>query len=144
MKLQGETRFSANRETVWQVLNSPVALKNCTPGCKELIQIDEDTFETKMEIGVAAIKGVYHGKINLTDKIYPEQFTLNIHAEGSAGVVDATAKLVFKENGEHTLVEYEGDAQIAGLIAGVGQRMLSGVAKMMLGQFFKSMAKEIA
>lgn len=144
MRLQGESKFTANREMVWQVLNSPESLKNCTPGCKELIQIDEDTYETKMEIGVAAIKGVYHGKINLSEKSYPEQFTLQIHAEGSVGVVDATAKLVLKENGEHTLVEYEGDAQVAGLIAGVGQRMLSGVAKMMLGQFFKSMAKEIA
>ncbi|WP_421617225.1 SRPBCC family protein [Brevibacillus sp. TJ4] len=143
MKLQGETKFSADRETVWQVLNSPEALKNCTPGCKELIQIDEDTYETKMEIGVAAIKGVYEGKINLTDKVYPEQFTLQIHAEGSVGVVDATARLVLKENGEHTLLQYEGDAQLGGLIAGVGQRMLSGVAKMMVGQFFKSMAKEI-
>ena len=62
MRLQGESKFTANREMVWQVLNSPESLKNCTPGCKELIQIDEDTYETKMEIGVAAIKGVYHGK----------------------------------------------------------------------------------
>jgi carbon monoxide dehydrogenase subunit G len=143
MKLQGETKFSANREMVWEVLNSPEALRKCTPGCKEMIKIDEDTFETVMEIGVAAIKGIYQGKINMCEKDYPQYFTLNIHAEGKAGIVDATAKLALQENGEQTLVEYEGDAQVVGLIAGVGQRMLSGVAKILLGQFFKSMAKEI-
>jgi len=37
------------------------------------------------------------------------------------------------------VVAYKGDAQVMGLIASVGQRMLSGAAKMFVGQFFKCM-----
>jgi carbon monoxide dehydrogenase subunit G len=33
--------------------------------------------------------------------------------------------------------------QVGGLIAGIGQRMIGGIAKMMVGQFFKKMEKEL-
>ena len=38
---------------------------------------------------------------------------------------------------------YQGDIQVGGLIAGVGQRMISGISKMILNQFFKKMKKEL-
>jgi len=41
-------------------------------------------------------------------------------------------------NGQ-TVLRYSTDAKIGGLIASVGQRMLNGVAKMMVDQFFKKM-----
>jgi carbon monoxide dehydrogenase subunit G len=36
-------------------------------------------------------------------------------------------------------VTYNADVQVGGLIAGVGQRMLGGVTKMMADQFFNRM-----
>lgn len=142
MKLEGKHKFEAPREAVWEVMNQTEALKRCTPGCKELVQVNDELYEAKLEIGVAAIKGHYDGKIVLSAKERPERMTLTMSAEGSVGVVSATAHLNFVEVDGETVVEYAGEGQVGGLIAGVGQRMLTGVAKMMLGQFFKAMAKE--
>jgi carbon monoxide dehydrogenase subunit G len=44
-----------------------------------------------------------------------------------------------EENNGQTLLKYSSDARVGGLIASIGQRMLGGVAKMMLDQFFKKM-----
>jgi carbon monoxide dehydrogenase subunit G len=41
------------------------------------------------------------------------------------------------ENNGQTVLKYSTDAKVGGLIASIGQRMLNGVAKMMLEQFFK-------
>jgi hypothetical protein len=41
-----------------------------------------------------------------------------------------------EQNGK-TLLKYSTDAKIGGLIASIGQRMLNGVSKMMVDQFFK-------
>jgi carbon monoxide dehydrogenase subunit G len=41
-----------------------------------------------------------------------------------------------EKNGQ-TILKYSTDAKVGGLIASIGQRMLNGVAKMMLDQFFK-------
>ena len=47
------------------------------------------------------------------------------------GIVD------LEPHGDGTLLKWAGDIQIGGLIAGVGQRMLGGIGKMLIGQFFK-------
>ena len=44
-----------------------------------------------------------------------------------------------EESNGKTILKYSTDAQIGGLIASIGQRMLGGVAKMMVDQFFKKM-----
>jgi len=40
-----------------------------------------------------------------------------------------------------TRVAYSADVQVGGLIAGVGQRMLGGVSKMMADEFFNRMGE---
>ena len=54
---------------------------------------------------------------------------------------EATLRLSEKDGG--TLVTYEGDAQIGGAIASVGQRLLEGATRMVLSQFFKNLEKEL-
>ncbi len=46
--------------------------------------------------------------------------------------------------GDRTLLRWSGDIQVGGLIAGVGQRMLGGVGKMLIGQFFKCLEQQLA
>jgi carbon monoxide dehydrogenase subunit G len=41
-----------------------------------------------------------------------------------------------EQNGQ-TVLKYSTDAKIGGLIASIGQRMLNGVTRMMVDQFFK-------
>jgi carbon monoxide dehydrogenase subunit G len=43
-----------------------------------------------------------------------------------------------------TRVSYSADVQVGGLIASVGQRMLGGVSKLMLDQFFSRMTEMLA
>jgi len=38
-------------------------------------------------------------------------------------------------------VSYEGDAQVGGTIAAVGQRLIDGTAKMMIKKFFEKLAE---
>ena len=62
---------------------------------------------------------------------------------GSPGFVKGEAYIeLLKHNGK-TLVTYQGEVKVGGLIAGVGQRMISGISKMMLKQFFKKMKQEL-
>jgi carbon monoxide dehydrogenase subunit G len=48
-----------------------------------------------------------------------------------------------EENNGQTVLKYSTDAKVGGLIASIGQRMLNGVAKMMLDQFFKKIERFI-
>jgi hypothetical protein len=48
-----------------------------------------------------------------------------------------------EEHAEGTALTYSADAVVGGAVAGVGQRMISGVAKRMAGQFFKAIDDEL-
>ena len=42
-----------------------------------------------------------------------------------------------------TLVAVEGEGEVAGLFSRVGQRLLGGVAKLLMKQFFAGMKKQV-
>jgi hypothetical protein len=50
--------------------------------------------------------------------------------------------LDLQERDGATVVTYSGDVQVGGTIAGVGQRMIQGAARMMISQFFTAIEAE--
>jgi hypothetical protein len=69
-----------------------------------------------------------------------------MHASGAGapGNARATVTINLEPAGDgQTNLTYSADAVIGGPVAGVGQRMISGVAKRMAGQFFKAIDDEL-
>ncbi|MBI4464275.1 MAG: carbon monoxide dehydrogenase subunit G [Acidobacteria bacterium] len=144
MELKGTYRVKASRERVWAALNDPAVLRQCAPGCKRIEPAGDDTYDVLLEVGIAAVKGKYSGKIKLSDIIPPVQYKLAVTGSGSAGFVNAEGLLRLQEAGSETVIEYSGKAQVGGLIAGIGQRVVEGVAKYLVGPFFQSLEAALA
>lgn len=143
MRIEGSSVFKAPIERVWEVFTDPQVLARCTPGCEHLEQIGEDTYQTRLTVGVAAIKGTYTGKLQLQDKNAPNSYRLVVEGTGAPGWVNGSGAFHFEPKGDQTTVTYDWDVQVGGLVAGVGQRVLGGVGKLLIGQFFKSMEREL-
>jgi carbon monoxide dehydrogenase subunit G len=138
MKLEGTCRFTVDRDTVWAALNDPAVLATATPGCKEFTPSGPDQYSTVLEMGVAGIKGKYKGRVAIEDRQAPCHYRLIIEGAGAPGFVKANLTFDLTPAGDDTVLDYSGEAQVGGLVAGVGQRILGGVAKMMMEQFFKA------
>jgi len=144
MKIEGSFLFPASIQVVWDLLTDPQALQACTPGCKRLAEIGPDEFEATLEIGIGPIKGTFGGKILMREKNPPFSYNLVIEGSGASGFVRGEGKLTLKESEDgETAVLVAGDAQVGGLIAGVGQRLLEGVAKQLMGQFFRCLQNQL-
>ena len=143
MKLEGTYTFNVPRDVVYKLLLSPEALKACLPGCERLEETAPDVFESVMKIGVASVKGTFTGKVQMKEKNPPAAFTMDVEGSGLAGFMKGEGRVELVDLGGKTEVKYAGDAQVGGLIAGVGQRMIGGVAKVMIGQFFKAMEEQL-
>ncbi len=89
---------------------------------------------------MAAVKGTFEGKVRLLEKKPPESYRLAAEGSGGPGFVRADTLITLTDADGGTRVSYSADVQIGGLIAGVGQRMLGGVSKMMADQFFNKMS----
>jgi len=72
----------------------------------------------------------------------PEHYRIVVEGKGAPGFLKGSGNLDLEEQGEGTLIKYTGDLQLGGTIAGVGQRMIQGTAKMMAAQFFTALEAE--
>ncbi len=62
---------------------------------------------------------------------------------GCERFVKGEGKLELTEKQGQTEVRYTGEAQIGGMIAAIGQRMIEGAARKMIQQFFESAAAQL-
>lgn len=143
MKMQGHHTLQAPRDTVWAFLMQPESIAKVMPGCERLEEVAPDTFEATLKLGIAAVKGTYTGSVQLLDKTAPSHFRLLIDGSGTPGFVKGEATIDLSEQDGETVLTYNADTQVGGLIANVGQRMISGVAKMIVNQSLKKLSEEI-
>ena len=143
MKFEGSYDLPAPREKVWAALLNPAQLVTAMPGCEKLEAIGEGEYRAILKVGVAAVKGTFEGKVKLSNLEPPSRYKMAVEGSGGPGFVrgEATMELADLENG--TRVTYRADVQVGGLIASVGQRMLGGVSKMMVDQFFLRMSEQL-
>lgn len=139
MKVSGSYTFNAPRQVVWEALNDLDVLARIVPGCQRLEQTAENEFEGTLKIGIAAVKGIYSGKIRLEDVEVPRHYKLVANGRSANAVVDGIGYVDLEEQGEQTLLNYRGDADIGGTLASVGQRLMEGASRQMLNQSLKAL-----
>jgi carbon monoxide dehydrogenase subunit G len=144
MKIEGSSDIPAPRERVWAAFLDPGVLAQALPGCERLEAVGENEYKATMKVGVAAIKGTFEGKVKLSDLEPPNRYRMAVEGSGGPGFVRGDAGMQLSDVDGGTRVSYDADVQVGGLIASVGQRMLGGVTKMMLDQFFSRMTELLA
>jgi uncharacterized protein len=137
MKVSGNAHLHAPVARVYAALNDPAVLVRTIPGCERLERVGEDAYKMTVTAGVASIRGTYAGDVRLADQRAPHAFTLKASGAGPPGTVtaDVQVRLDPGEDGT-TELRYDADAVVGGMIGGVGQRMLVGVAKRTAEEFF--------
>jgi carbon monoxide dehydrogenase subunit G len=141
MKIEGAHEVPAPRQKVWEAFLDPETLRKAIPGCEKLEAIGNDEYKAIMKVGVAAIKGTFEGKVRLLDQHPPDSYKMAVEGTGAPGFVRGETVITLTDATGGTRVSYTADLQVGGLIAGVGQRMLGGVSKMMADQFFNKMSQ---
>jgi carbon monoxide dehydrogenase subunit G len=144
MNLEGSAVLHGTPEQVWSVITDPAVLARTIPGCESLQLTRPDEYAMNVSVGVGAIRGTYAGEVRLTDQQRPMSYVM--HASGAGAPGNARAKVLISLAGDGsgtTTLTYSADAVIGGPVAGVGQRMITGVAKRMAGQFFSAVDAEL-
>jgi hypothetical protein len=144
VNLDGSAVLAAPPEQVWAVITDPAVLARTIPGCVSLEQVGEDRFAMVVSAGVGAIRGMYAGEVRLSDLSFPTSCVLHASGSGGPGSVRATVPITLAPVDGGTLLSYSAEAVVGGPVAGVGQRMITGVAKKMAEQFFSAMDRELA
>ncbi len=135
MKLEGEYTFNGPREEVWKILRDPDVLVTALPGTKSLKQVGENEYQGELQVQIGPISGTFGGKLTVSNELPPERFTLTVEGKGKIGFVKGTGdvKLINRSDAT-TLMQYNGEIQIGGKVASVGQRLFDTLSKSMIAQ----------
>lgn len=144
MHLKGTHNFNAPVKTLWQMLMDGDTLARVTPGISRLEEIEPDQFKAIADIKMGPVNGSFTGNLTVAEKNEPQHFTLKIKQESKIGNVNADVLIQLKPLSEsETEMSFDGKANLSGLLARTGQRVLGGVAKALSKQFFKAMEDEL-
>ena len=144
MHLEGTYTLNTTQEKLWNLLNDPDVLTRATPGIKELQPQGNDKFQALFEIKMGPINSNFDGTLEVVDKVAPESYKLLISVDGKIGTIVATGAIALQPGNQGTILSFQGDAKLTGVMARMGQRVLSGVGRMFTNQFFKALEREFS
>lgn len=145
MNLKGTHTLPISREQLWTLLMDPDFLAKVTPGVTRLESTGEDSYEAIAEIKMGPVKGAFSGDLKVKDKEEPASFVLEVSQKSKIGNVSAIINLGLEAMDEQqTSLSFDGKAKLSGLLARMGQRVLSGVASTLTKQFFAALEEEVS
>jgi hypothetical protein len=134
MKIGGEYLFDGPPDVVWQTLLDPASLVRVLPGAEKLEPLGNNEYEAMMTLKVGPVQGQFQGRVKLENIQPPEGYTMVVDGRGAPGFVKATGNLKLSPDGARTRLTYDGDAQVGGRLASVGQRLVETSAKAIINQ----------
>ena len=141
MELADEIIINVPKDQVYAALNDPEVLKQCIPGCEELIQHSDTELEATVVLKVGPVKARFGGEVTLDKSGAPDAFSLSGQGNGgAAGHAKGGADVTLTADGDTTILKYVAKAQIGGKIAQLGSRLIQSTAKKLAGKFFTSFA----
>ena len=141
MKISGVHLLAVPQERAYQILQDPDVMAQCMPGCEALIRTGEIEYQMKMKMSLASFSGLFDGSVKIAEPEPPSSFRLIVEGKGKIGFMKGDGRLKLSPEGSSTQVAYEGDVQVGGTLAAVGQRLIDTTAKMLINRFFDKLAE---
>ncbi|NDW47065.1 CoxG family protein [Ruegeria sp. PrR005] len=144
MELNDQVTINAPKAVVYAALNDPEILRQCIPGCEELIKNSETELEAKVVLKVGPVKARFSGTVELDTSGAPDAFSLTGQGNGGpAGHAKGGADVTLVETDGKTVLTYQAKAEITGKLAQLGSRLIQGTAKKLAASFFQKFAEVV-
>ena len=141
MDISGSYRFDAPAVVVWARFMDPEALAGCLPGVDRLEAVGPNAYQANFDVRVGPIRTAYTARITLHDLEEPSAYRMRLEANGRLGFANGEARVTLVERDGATVVTVEGQADVGGAVARVGQRMMGSVAQNMMNGMFECLQK---
>lgn len=122
-------------------MQDPRVLAKAIPGCESLEKTGEAEYRLKMKMVLASLSGRFEGKVRLAEPDRPTGFRMIVEGSGKIGFMKGDGHLRLSARDGGTEVAYDGDAQVGGTMAAVGNRLIDTTARLLIRRFFDKLAE---
>lgn len=143
MRITYNYDFQFSKETLWTYLQDENVLRKTLPGCRKFERIDDNLYSSELGLNFGPVKGTFEGEVRLSEQQEPVSYRLLLKGKGKPGEVNADTLITLNDHEGGTTLTCDADVQVTGILAGVGQRVMGSVARLILGRFFKAVSEEM-
>jgi carbon monoxide dehydrogenase subunit G len=137
MEFKGDVSIGAPREKVWAFLTDPHQVTQCAPGLQSVDVVDDTHFKCVVRAGVGMIKGNFNFDIEWLEMDAPNHAKMVANGKIPGSAVAMTSTMALSDDGDGgTAMHWESDVRVSGTIAGVGARLMGGVADRQTKEIF--------
>lgn len=143
MQIEGKYIVDASPERVYAALLDPAVLAACIPGCSRFERIKDNTYEVTLTVGISMARGTYKGSVTILDQDPPRSCVLSLEGSGAPGFITGRAHFNIIPKDGDSEIQITSAVEVGGPIARVGQRVMEGISKHLIGQFFRSLGQRL-
>lgn len=142
LHLDGSTSIDAEKETVFNKLTDVKFIARTLPDAEDVNIVNATTLEAKLKVRVAVVTSTLKLRMSIADTEPTSRAKLVAMASGSGSHL--TISSTFDLTGSRpTTLNWSADAEITGVMAGLGSSILKGFAKKKVGEIFAGITKAL-
>jgi uncharacterized protein len=141
--LDGKFTINASKEKVFSSLSSPDFMVSCIPDLQSHTIIDENHFNAKVKVGIGLVRGSVDMKFAMTEKTAPNHAKLVGDGSGAGSKMHVESILDLVSEGAGTRMNWSADADLSGLMAGIGGPVLKSQSEKQVNQIFANIKSKL-
>lgn len=141
--LDGVVSIGAPQEKVFASLCDPAFMISTIPDLQSSRIIDREHFEAKIKVGISVVRGTVDMKFQIADKTGGNHAKLIGEGAGAGSKLHIDSVLDLAPDGEGTKMSWSADADLGGLIGGIGSGILKGQSEKQVNQIFSNIKAKL-
>jgi carbon monoxide dehydrogenase subunit G len=142
LHLEGSNAMNAPSARVYALLTDPNFVATALPDAEDVRVLDGSSLEARIKLRVAVVSSTLRMKMSIDRTAPPAKATLVAEGGGSGSNMKITS--VFELSGDaSTVMRWSADAEITGVMAGIGSTLLKGFAYKKVSEIFAGITKAV-
>ena len=142
LHLEGSNVMNSSREKVYSLLTDPRFIAKTLPDAEEVHLIDDTSLEAKIRLRIAVVSTTMKMKMTVSSVRPPSKAAMTAEGAGSGSSLKITS--LFELSGDNpTSMNWSADAEVTGVMAGIGSTLLKGFATKKVTEIFSGITKAI-
>ncbi len=139
---EGSNSINSSRERVYSLLTDPAFVAKSLPDAEAVRVLDGSSLEAKMKLRVAVVSTSLKMRMTIIRTEPPSKATLQAEGTGSGSTLRISS--VFELRGDSpTTMSWSADAEIGGVMAGIGSALLKGFAARKVSEIFAGITRAV-
>jgi len=141
--LDGVVSIRVSLQRTFESLSDPQFMISTIPDLQSYKIIDREHFEAKIKVGISVVRGTVDMKFQLADKTGGNHARLIGDGSGAGSRLHIESILDLSPDNDGTKMSWSADADLGGLMAGIGSQILKSQSEKQVSQIFANVKAKL-